>query len=399
MPIPVVPAVVSPTRHDASSSAEVAALVAHARAVPSAVREAFAGKLAELGTSEALVMVRTCHRVELYIALGTLGELQLPQAPRGVVRLDGADAARHLISVACGLESTVLGEDQVLHQVRQTYACRRAAGPLDPTLDRLFQVALQAGRRAREWFGGERRSLGDVALDEIERRVTTLEGSRILVVGAGSTGRLAAVAAARRGAQVLVTSRTDARALAVARDVGGQMVPWARGDLPALDGVIVALSGLWAVSDEAVRQLVDSHAPVVDLSSPLAIPDRLRAGLGELFVSVDDLAWGPQTQLRDGLRNRLETLVSESGRDYCRWLRAREAQPAIKGLTEVIERRRRSEMEWLMRRLPGLSEEETALIEQMSHRLVGGILHAPRCALNVDETGDLGRAARELFGL
>jgi glutamyl-tRNA reductase len=220
-----------------------------------------------------------------------------------------------------------------------------------------------------------------------------LAGRQVLVVGAGSMGRMTAGAAARRGAEVLVTNRTAARAAAVAGDVGGRAVPWP-GSLGQVAGVVVALSGPWPV-----ESLVAQGVPVVDLSSPSAVGAALQEALDDLFLSVDDLAFDEQSQLRDGLRDRLESLVADSGRDYCRWLRAREALPAIQGMAEAVEQRRRSEMTWLLRRLPELSESEAALIEQMSHRLVGGILHAPRTALNLDETGELGRAARELFGV
>src|SRR5665811_2027641 len=168
------------------------------------------------------MIVHTCHRVELYVALEAFGDGKLPHLPPRGLRLQDAAAARHLIRVTCGLESAVLGEDQVLHQVREIYAARRVAHPLDPVVGRLFQVALNAGRRAHAWFGGSKRSLGDAALDEIERRAGTLINQPILIVGAGSMGRLTAHAAVRRGAKVLVTSRTAERALCLARDVEGE---------------------------------------------------------------------------------------------------------------------------------------------------------------------------------
>ena len=377
----------------------VVALIAHARGVPSAAREAFGAECAALADDEAVILVHTCHRVELYVAMGAFGDRELPKLPAQGLRLEDAAAARHLISVACGLQSAVLGEDQVLHQVRETYGSRRSAGQVDPVLDRLFQVALNAGRRAHGWFAGSRRSLGDAALDEIERSAGTLVDQPILIVGAGSMGRLTAQAATRRGARVILTNRTAERAVALARDVKGQSAANADGTLPQVVGAVVALSGCWQVHPTDAAHLVSSGATVVDLSSPPAVPDALQAQLGDRFVSIDDLAWGPQTELPGGLRGRLERLVTESGGEYCRWLRARDSAPAIQAITEAAETRRRSELAWLAHRLPDLSESERALIEHMSHRLVAGILHAPRSALRLDESGDLGRAAWELFGL
>lgn len=380
--------------------ATILALIAHARGVPSVAREAFAAECDALRGNDAVIIVHTCHRVEIYIALAAFGTGKLPELPTGGRRLEDATAVRHLISVTCGLKSAVLGEDQILHQVRETYAVRHGERPLNPVLERLFQVALNAGRHAHEWFSGSKRSLGDAALDTIEQKTGPLKDQPILIIGAGSMGRLTAQAAARRGAQIIVWSRTAERAVKLANDVGGRAVTGGvDGTFPTVVGAVVALSGPWQVNTPDAKQLVDSQATVVDLSSPPAVNESMQDSLGDRFVSIDDLAWGAQAELPAKLRTRLERLVTESGGDYCRWLRARDSTPAIQALTEAAETRRVSELAWLVRRLPELSEQDRAVIEQMSHRLVAGILHAPKSALRLDENGALGRAAWELFGL
>jgi len=380
--------------------ATVIAFVAHARRVPSVRREAFAAQLATLEPSMGTIVIHTCHRVELYIAPDSYGDRPLPELPTGGERLEDVDAARHLISVACGLDSAVLGEDQILHQLRETIAARHAQLPLDPVLERLFQVALRAGRRAHTWFAGSPRSLADVALDRIARDAGSLEGRPILIAGAGRMGRLAVLAASRRGAQVIVTNRTDERAAALAHEVGGTWIPFDADDvMPRVDGAIVALSGTWRLGAGDAARLTVSGAVVVDLSSPPSVSADLQPALGDRFVSVDDLAQAPEAEPHDRLRRRLEGLVSESGRDYCQWLRTRDAVPAIQAMAETAEGHRREELDWLLRRLSDLPPEDRLLIEQMSHRLVAGILHAPLAALNADTSGDLERAARDLFGL
>jgi glutamyl-tRNA reductase len=237
-------------------------------------------------------------------------------------------------------------------------------------------------------------------MDEIERATGPLENQPILVVGAGSMSRLSAHAAARRGAQVTVTNRTVERALALARDVGGQAVDeTSDGSLGPFVGVVVAVSGSWAFHPQDAARLVENGTTLVDLSSPAAVSDTLQTQLGERYVSIDDLAWGPQVELAEGLRDRLEKLVTDSGGEYCRWLRARNFVPAIHALTEAAESRRLSELAWLARRLPHLSEQDRAIVDQMSHRLVAGILHAPKTAIRHDDSGELGRAAWQMFGL
>ncbi len=393
------PAMADPPADTGAPSPSLVTLAAHARRVPSAAREAFATELAALERNEATIVVHTCHRVELYVALEGSVERPLPEPPQGTERLEGIEAARHLISVACGLDSATLCENQILHQLRETLTRRRTEYPLDPTLDRLFQVALHAGRRARSRFSGSPRSLADVALERIEAQAGAPEGQRILVVGAGVMGRLAALAAARQGAEVIVTSRTGERAAALAREVHGRVIPFGgESAVPQVAGAIVALGGNWLLADEDARGLAESGAIVVDMSSPAAVPDALQAALGERFVSADDLARGEDVELQDGLRGQLEQLAAESADSYFRWLRSRNTVPVIQAIGETADEQRRGELEWLFHRLPRLAEKERSLIEQMSHRLVAEILHAPRSALSADDSGQLAHAARELFG-
>jgi glutamyl-tRNA reductase len=378
----------------------VVAFVLHARTVPSLAREAFAEALAAVTPDERWIVVHTCHRVELYAAPGTRGMPDLPPLPAGAQHLVDVDAARHLISVACGLDSVVFGEDQILHQVRTCLAERHATAPLEPVLDRLFQAALRAGRRAHTWFEGSPRSLADVALDRIARTAGTLDGRTVLVAGVGRMGRLAAFAAHRRGAHVVVTNRTDEHAASLAAEVGGSSLPsGVDGALPPLAGVIVALAGPWRVGAADAAALAGSPAEVVDLSSPPSVPRELQAALGARFVSVDDLTVAPEFEPQDRLRRRLEKLVSETGREYCGWLRSRDVVPVIQAVAEGADALRRAEVEWLLHRLPDLAEDERAVVEQMSHRLVAALLHAPLTALHDDDAGSLERAARNLFGV
>ena len=374
------------------------ALVTHARSVPSLRREAFAADLEELGEGPGHVVVHTCHRVEVYIA-NTSFRGPIPALPAGGEVLSDDAAVRHLISVGCGLDSAVFGETQILHQLRETVAERQGERALDPALDRLFQAALHAGRIARAWFNGSPRSLADVALDRIGDVVGPLEGRRILIVGVGRMGRLAAFAAMRRGATVVIANRSPERAAQLAREVGGIAVPLdLDGAADDLDGVVVAIGGGWPVGRPAIDRLIAHSVPVVDLSSPHALPDVLREGLGARSVTVDDLAdddRGPG----DRVRRRLEQLISQTGRDYCQWIRTRDAVPAIQAVVTAAEQHRLGEIEWLRGRLPSLSADELDVIDRMSHRLVGAILHAPLVALNEDASGDLEPAARTLFGV
>ncbi len=394
------------------------ALVAHARFVPSEAREAFADAAALTADDPRAILLRTCHRVELYAVdepLDGAGPLRLPALPEGARRYDGVAAARHVFTVAAGLDSVVVGEDQILHQLRECLSDRhlpgavgcpvqvgspnRSAMGLHPVLERLFQIALHLGRETRSWREGPPRSLADVALDRVVPVTGPLLGRRVLVVGAGRMARLSALAAARQGAHVLVANRSSDRAAALAYDAGG--APAAFGPaapLPDVDAIVVAIAARWPLSAAARRELIAGPQPVIDLSSPPALDAGTRVALGDRYTSVDDLARSPQDELRKRLRIRFERVLDDAEQAFAQWVRARSSVPAIQALTDLAEERRAEELERLFRRMD-LRAEDRELVEQMSHRLVAGLLHAPLVRLRDDGTGELERAARTLFSL
>jgi glutamyl-tRNA reductase len=408
--------------------ASLVALTVHARRVPSLQREAFAAHSAAIAASTGAILLHTCHRVELYAWLPSLAGDELPVLPADGVRMQGVEAASHLFTVAAGMDSVVVGEDEILHQLRDCLAARhehtgatvgscpaggaagaigvtlagREAGsaPLDPVLERLFQQALHVGRQAHAWRDGAPRSLADVALDRIGRDHETLEGRPILIVGAGAMGRISALAAARRGAHVLVTNRTEERGVALAHDVSGVALPYAPGvELPGVAGVIVAAGGRWPVDPATARRLAEMRTVVVDLSSPPALPADLQAALGDGFISVDDLARAPEAKPHERLRRRVDRLVAETAAEYEGWAATRGCVPAIRAISDHAEAKRAAELDRLLRRAPALEPEVRDLVDEMSHRLVAGLLHGPIAALRSDVDGERDALVRELFGL
>lgn len=356
------------------------------------------------------LVIATCHRVELH----GIGERPKPDAAaafpwRNLRVLVGPDAARHVLRLAAGLESAVLGEEQILGQVRDAHRLARQLGPLDPRLDRLFQIALRVGRAAR--------AVGRPTTDGLARRAVlalaerlavgdrSLEGRTVLVVGAGTMGRLLALAAARAGATLLLASRHPVRAGALFRTIDGpgEVLDlaaaagcWKRG---TVDGVVVALGGPWSElgavagsEDETAGAPADvfDAPPIVDLSAPSAVPESIRRRLGARFVGIDDLAdrsrgwaaglWpagvaaGP-TSDELAYRDRAEALVSEGLSEYRTWLVARLAGAAIRSLEAEAEAIWAAEVEALFRRLPDLGPRERDLVSLHARRIVARLLH------------------------
>lgn len=379
----------------------VVALLTHARHVPATERERFAVQARERRRGGGLVL-ETCHRVEAYfVAEGDPADLEA-SLPDGGRMLVGPAAVRHAISVAVGRDSVVVGEDQVLHQLRQSVAAARDDGGLDPTLERLFTLGLRAGRRARSWRQGPALSMADLVLATLERRVGPVRGRRVLVVGAGEMGRLTARAASGAGADVWIASRTAARADALAAQVGAQASPFDPGPgIGDVAAIVVALHGPWLIAPSTVEALAASPAVVADLSVPPAVLGALANRLGARLVSGDALALAEPdaTTPGNGLIARLEELVDATTAEFTVWLDGRKQRATARTLAERAERERQAELDDLWRRLPRLEPEVREVIEGMSRHFAARLLREPLERLGQDPDGRHERAVRDLFGL
>lgn len=292
-------------------------------------RRAAHGAVAEVLQAGAagLVELTTCHRVELYlegVAPARAADLyrrwlrldaEAPDPP--VVRI-GADAAGHLLRVAAGLESAVLGEDQIIGQVRRAYrgACaRRTPGPL---LHRLFHAAFRAGKRARSETDLKRggRSLAGCSVALLNRRFGGLKGCSALVIGAGEMAGIAARRLRRRGVRrLLVCNRTTERAQVLAEDVGGEVVPWSWRSraVRSSDVVIVGTAATEPVVSAAdlVRAAEGRSRPLVVVD--LSVPRNLESPCGQVpFLEILDV--GGLSEVLLGERERRESDVVQAGR-------------------------------------------------------------------------------------
>lgn len=378
----------------------VEALVTHARHVPAVERSRFADA-ARAALSGGALVLETCHRVEAYVGSADVAARIAPFLPHGGEVLSGEPAVRHAVAVAVGRDSVVVGEDQVLHQLRVSVDAARAGGTLDRTLERLFTLALQAGRRARSWRQGPTRSLADVALESIQRHAGPLAGRSILVVGAGIMGRVAARAAIAAGASVAVASRSAAAAEALAAGSGGRSEPFDPGPgIGGYAGVIVALRGPWPIAATTVEVLAGREIPVVDLSVPAAVPTALGDALGGRLVTADALALGAGEQaVHDRGIDRLDALVERTSAEFLGWLGRRDGRAAAEALVRRADLRRQAELAALWRRLPDLEPDARAVIEEMTRHFAEHLLREPLERLGRDADGRDERAIRDLFAL
>jgi glutamyl-tRNA reductase len=277
-------------------------------------RQRLAAELAPaLSASADLVLVDTCHRVELY------GFGALPAGAEGMPVRSGAEAVRHLLRVAAGLESAVVGEDEVLHQVRDAFRAALAEHRLDARTHRLFEVAVAAGRRARSGRTAAGAGLAGRAVDWLSSR-SPLAARSVVVAGAGRMGSALAHAARKQGALVTIASRDPDRARRLAAVYGGEGVDLAEGArlAQASAAVAIALSGPWT----ELGALSEPLPPIADISAPSAIPAQLRSRLNGGFLGVDDLFDGPGVPPA-GYVEAAERVVAAKLEEYLAWLEAR----------------------------------------------------------------------------
>jgi glutamyl-tRNA reductase len=337
----------------------------------------------------------TCHRVEAYGAGEPPADRELPRdaAGRTPDLLRGSVAVRHLCELATGLRSAVVGEQQILHQLRAALREGEAAG-LDPTVARVWHVALWAGRRARSGRQADaagQLGLGNLAAIWIERELGGMAGRRVLVAGNGAMGRALLRAVEMRGAVATVATRRPqaGRNARPALDLAE-----AAERLPEMDAVAVALSGPWL--ELAGR----ASLPVaIDLSFPSAVSADLRR-LAARFADVDTLAApGPMAggPPEVAYQARAERIVDEAAGRVDAWFAARPSAAAIGRIRSRADADRERALARLFRRLPDLDEREQRLVRAMAEQLVATVLHRPTAALGRDEDGSASAAAERLF--
>jgi glutamyl-tRNA reductase len=226
------------------------------------------------------VRLVTCHRAELY-GFGPPPTLDAARV------LKGADAIAHLLRVACGLESVIVGEDEVLHQVRGALREARMNRGVDRRLNRLFEAAIAAGRRARSGRSASSGNLAQSAVAWLHAKAV-LTGRCVVVAGAGRMGAALAHSVAEAGAEVIIASRDAGKAVRLAHLYGGQGVDLRTGAelTRRAAGVAVALGGPWT---ELEAMAGPEFPPIADISAPQAVPDAVRRQLNGGFLGIDDL--------------------------------------------------------------------------------------------------------------
>jgi glutamyl-tRNA reductase len=363
------------------------------------------------------VLLTTCNRTELFAwdsgqddssawqlsrALARAAGLTSGELTSHVFVKRGLDATLHLVRVAAGLDSLVVGEEQILGQIRQALRMARESGMSNAPLEGVVSRAVEASRRIRGASAlGRRPSLASAAVlaaqGTPELWATGLAGQHAIVLGAGVMGRSAAQSLVAAGARVSVLNRTLDHAERLSTELGESVQSAAFDALPLLladASVLVAATGArrFVVESDTVRSVAARHhaSPLVlvDVGLPRNIDPAVRAIPGVRLIDLDDLerlrpndAAGRQAEL-----DRAEVLAAEAARSIESWLRVRAIGPAIADLRRQGEGVRSLELGRAAQRLAGLTPQQRAAVDQLTEAIVNKLLHGPTIALRQTAT-------------
>jgi glutamyl-tRNA reductase len=347
---------------------------------------------------EEAFALQTCNRAEAYVVTTE------PEAGRAALdaAFDGLDAVRrdlgheaslrHLMRVACGLESLVLGEDQIIGQVRAAYERAREAGGIGPTLDDALLKALHVGERARTetQINEGVVSLGSAAV-ELAARERDLTGATGLVIGAGEMGTLAATALSSAVAKVVVANRTRDRAAHVAATLKGEAEAVTLAELPAAVAdahVVVTATNASDPVINAATLAAAGETLVVDLAQPHDVAADAAALSNVTVRDLDDLesVTDETRTAREAAARRVETMIDTELDHLMAQFKRKRAEGVISAMYEGAERMKQREVTTALSKLEQASDGELTdaqreVVESMADALVSQLLAAPTKSL------------------
>src|SRR5437867_2755859 len=409
------------------------------RTAPVAAREQLAleaDKLREIltdvfatGVLSEVMVLATCNRVEVYGVADAPGEARARAfrhlcQQRGVERSGSgpmlytktdAEAVQHAFRVASSLDSMILGEPQILGQVKEAFATARSCQTVGPTLHGLWTKAFTVAKKVRTETDVARHAVSvSFAAVELARKIFGgLEGRAVLLVGAGEMGELAARHLVEQGAfPIYVASRTWSRAQHLARALAGTAVPFADLETTmATVDIVVTSAGAPEpiIQRDAVQRVMQLRRSRPLFFVDIAVPRDVEAGVNELEnvfrYDIDDLKQVVDANLREREREaqRAEAMIRNEVERFAAGRRDREVVPTIVSLRERIESIRQAEVAKALSRMPDASPETRQTLEALSNAIVNKILHVPITKLRESSRSGHGGSwtafVHELFGL
>jgi glutamyl-tRNA reductase len=388
------------------------------------VRNALTALTGRQEVQEAIIL-STCNRVEVvaqssddYMIREFLCEFhQIPHdtVSKHLYSFRNVDAIRHVFRVASSLDSMVVGEPQILGQVKEAYRIATDAGTVGMQLTALMNRAFAVAKKVRTETGISQSAVSvSYAAVELARKIFgDLSGKTVMIIGASKMGELAAKHLRRAGvSSVLVTNRTFERAVELAKVFEGAAVPFEHftDHIVGADIVITSTGAPhFIIGKNLAEQIIHRRKNKPVFFIDIAVPRDIEPAVNEIdnvfLYDIDDLQQVIDANLKERVKEamRAEEIVDQEVEAFCLKMQAREVAPTIIELREGLEKLRRDEIERNRRHLKDLSPEQQAAVDQITRSIVNKILHPPieqlKQMANDPQGPDLAELIREIFNI
>jgi len=322
-------------------------------------------------------------------------------------------AMRRLSRITAGLYSMIIGEYEILGQVRQALEDAERAQMVNLPLRNLFQHAIRTGRRVRDETDISKNALSvsSVAVDLATKVASDIHNCRVLLIGAGEAGKLVARALSERGVpRITVTSRSAKNAQELASILGGNYVniDEMHNEMKAADIVITCTGAPHFVLHREIVERVVSARPerplvIVDIAVPRDVEPEVEQIEGVFLYDIDDIDQASELNRKDreSEANSAMAIIDEEMENLLTWWQGLEVKPTITALTQMAEDIRQHQLNMSLKKLPLMNPEEQEVLEAMTKAIINKMLHHPiRCLKeNKHRNGDLVKTVYDLFAL
>ena len=392
--------------------------------------EGIRGLVACPSVHEGLI-VSTCNRVEIYAAatkknvqsareeiarfLADFHDVVLDQLEPHLYVLTGEECVKHIFRVSSSLDSMIVGEPQILGQVKEAFGCAASAQATGNILNRLLHKAFSVAKRVRT----ETRiptsavSISFAAVELARKIFGELEDRTVLLIGAGEMAELAARHLMVGGvARIIVVNRTFEKGVSLASEFEGEAAPFdeLEQQMERADIVLSSTGSPTVIIDrKMVQRIIKKRRNKPMFFIDIAVPRDIDSGVNGIenvyAYDIDDLEGVVQANIKARSKEaaKAEELVTGEVRQFTEWMRSREAFPTIVALREWAEGVRRSELEKTLKKMEGLSEPDSKRIEAMTEAILNKILHRPisrmKKAAHKGYEEDVGDMVRKIFDL
>jgi len=374
------------------------------------VDSAYSSFLEHSGLQECVIL-QTCNRVELFGVGNTKDVERIKKTWASVAGLEenafkenleiseGKDAFEHLLKLTSGLDSLVVGEEQILGQIKESITTARELNASGNNLNTLFEKAIRVGSRVRHSTGISRGSIsiGSMAVKLAEENIDDLKSKHILLIGTGEAASLVAKSLKKRNIEFLVTSRTYERAQAFAETVGGNPTKFenAISNFNKIDVLFVAtVAPYFLVTYDRIKEAMDSKKTgmmIMDLSNPRTVDERVSSIKRIKMMNLDQIAEMVEKNMRTriGIVSSAEKIINEEIPIVEAVMKRLEVEPVVKNVFKDIDQVRLKELKKALQMLGETDEQKIRIIDQLTQAIVEGIISIPMNNLRkATEQGD-----------